>query len=120
MAACIKALTRVREVDAIADLFEQRQADRFGELLDLHRGGRLGDVKCPEERKKIDILTRSGDDRDSVHSVDVPYNDLLPEMFKINVGYFLIQLSSERDREFVYQSIGQHSRGACPLVKGGF
>ncbi|MBW3652781.1 MAG: hypothetical protein KY433_04130, partial [Actinobacteria bacterium] len=33
-----------------------------------------------------------------------------PEMFKINAGYFLIQLSSERDKDPVYESIGQHSR----------
>ncbi|MFN0303566.1 MAG: 5-methyltetrahydropteroyltriglutamate--homocysteine methyltransferase [Burkholderiales bacterium] len=64
----------------------------------------------PEERKKIGIHTCPGGDRDSVHSADVPYNDLLPSMFQINAGYFLIQLASERDRESVYKSIGQHSR----------
>jgi methionine synthase II (cobalamin-independent) len=63
-----------------------------------------------EERKKIGIHTCPGGDRDSVHSADVPYNNLLPEMFKINAGYFLIQLSSERDRDPVYESVGQHSR----------
>jgi methionine synthase II (cobalamin-independent) len=62
-----------------------------------------------EERRKIGIHTCPGGDRDSVHSADVPYNNLLPEMFKINAGYFLIQLSSERDRDPVYESIGQHS-----------
>jgi methionine synthase II (cobalamin-independent) len=40
----------------------------------------------------------------------VPYNNLLPEMFKINAGYFLIQMASERDKDPVYESIGQHSR----------
>ncbi|HEV2061198.1 MAG TPA: hypothetical protein VGR11_17735 [Solirubrobacteraceae bacterium] len=63
-----------------------------------------------EERKKIGIHTCPGGDRDSVHSADVPYNNLLPEMFKINAGYFLIQLSSEREKDPVYESIGQHSR----------
>ncbi len=63
-----------------------------------------------EERTKIGIHTCPGGDRDSVHSADVPYNNLLPEMFKINAGYFLIQLSSERDRDPVYESVGQHSR----------
>ena len=62
------------------------------------------------ERTKIGIHTCPGGDRDSVHSADVPYNNLLPEMFKINAGYFLIQLASERDKDSVYQSIGQHSR----------
>ncbi|MGH8932694.1 MAG: 5-methyltetrahydropteroyltriglutamate--homocysteine methyltransferase [Egibacteraceae bacterium] len=64
----------------------------------------------PEERVNIGIHTCPGGDRDSVHSADVPYNNLLPEMFKINAGYFLIQLASERDKDPVYESIGQYSR----------
>jgi methionine synthase II (cobalamin-independent) len=63
-----------------------------------------------DERRNIGIHTCPGGDRDSVHSADVPYNNLLPEMFKINAGYFLIQLASERDKDPVYESIGQHSR----------
>jgi methionine synthase II (cobalamin-independent) len=31
-------------------------------------------------------------------------------MFKINAGYFLIQLASEREKDPVYESIGEHSR----------
>jgi hypothetical protein len=31
-------------------------------------------------------------------------------MFKMNAGYFLIQLSSEKDKERVYKLIGQYSR----------
>ena len=49
-----------------------------------------------EERTKIGIHTCPGGDRDSVHRADVPYNNLLPEMFKINAGYFLIQLARAR------------------------
>ncbi len=63
-----------------------------------------------EERANIGIHTCPGGDRDSVHSADVPYNDLLPSMFKINAGYFLIQLASERDKDSVYESIGKHRR----------
>jgi len=63
-----------------------------------------------EERRKIGIHTCPGGDRDSVHSADVPYTNLLPEMFKINAGYFLIQLASERDKDPVYEAIGEHSR----------
>lgn len=63
-----------------------------------------------EERKNIGIHTCPGGDRDSVHSADVPYNNLLPEMFKINAGYFLMQLASERDKKPVYESIGRHLR----------
>ncbi|MGH3710775.1 MAG: 5-methyltetrahydropteroyltriglutamate--homocysteine methyltransferase, partial [Pseudonocardiaceae bacterium] len=56
------------------------------------------------------IHTCPGGDRDSVHSADVPYNNLLPSMFQINAGYFLIQLASERDKDPVYRSIGEHLR----------
>jgi len=63
-----------------------------------------------EERRNIGVHTCPGGDRDSVHSADVPYSDLLPEMFKINAGYFLMQLASERDKDRVYGLIGEHSR----------
>jgi methionine synthase II (cobalamin-independent) len=64
----------------------------------------------PEERVDIGIHTCPGGDRDSVHSADVPYNDLLPSMFQMNAGYFLIQLASERDKDSVYRSIGENRR----------
>jgi len=63
-----------------------------------------------EERQNIGIHTCPGGDRDSVHSADVPYSNLLPEMFKINAGYFLIQLASEREKDPVYEAIGQNRR----------
>jgi methionine synthase II (cobalamin-independent) len=64
----------------------------------------------PEERARIGVHTCPGGDRDSVHSADVDYNDLLPSMFGMNAGYFLIQLASERDRDRVYGLIGKHLR----------
>jgi methionine synthase II (cobalamin-independent) len=63
-----------------------------------------------DERTRIGIHTCPGGDRDSVHSADVDYNDLLPSMFGMNAGYFLIQLASERDKDRVYQIIGEHLR----------
>ncbi|HEV8158102.1 MAG TPA: hypothetical protein VGP58_03670, partial [Pyrinomonadaceae bacterium] len=41
---------------------------------------------------------------------DVDYAELLPSMFKMNAGYFLIQLASEADKERVYKLLGEHSR----------
>ena len=64
----------------------------------------------PGERTRIGLHTCPGGDRDSVHSADVPYSDLLPSMFGINAGYFLIQLASERDKDRVYQLIGENLR----------
>lgn len=63
-----------------------------------------------EERANIGVHTCPGGDRDSVHSADVPYSDLLPEIFKLNAGYFLIQFASERDKDPVLELIGKHSR----------
>jgi methionine synthase II (cobalamin-independent) len=63
-----------------------------------------------EERKNLGIHTCPGGDCDSTHSADVDYADLLPSMFKMNVGYFLMQLSSEKNKERVYKLIGQYSR----------
>jgi methionine synthase II (cobalamin-independent) len=63
-----------------------------------------------DERSKIGVHTCPGGDRDSVHSADVDYNDLLPSMFGINAGYFLIQLASERDKDRVYEIIGKNLR----------
>ena len=84
-------------------------------FVDLNN--RVLDRFTPEERKKIGIHTCPGGDRDSVHSADVPYNDLLPSMFKINAGYFLIQLASERDREKVYKDIASSIRSDANGVK---
>jgi len=71
---------------------------------------RVIDRFTPEERRRIGVHTCPGGDRDSVHSADVPYRELLPSLFKINAGYFLIQLASERDKEKVYQDIGKRIR----------
>lgn len=63
-----------------------------------------------EERVNIGIHTCPGGDRDSVHSADVPYNNLLGTMFDIDAGYFLIQMKSERDKDPVYETIGKNLR----------
>ena len=62
------------------------------------------------ERKNIGLHTCPGGDCDSTHSADVDYAELLPSMFKMNAGYFLIQLASEKDKERVYKLCGQYSR----------
>src|SRR5258706_7786934 len=64
-----------------------------------------------EERRNIGIHTCPGGDCDSTHSADVDYADLLPGMFKVNAGYFLIQVASEKDKERVYKLCGEYSRG---------
>lgn len=83
-------------------------ANMLGHFIDLING--VLDRFTAEERADIGIHTCPGGDRDAVHSADVPYNNLLPELFKLNAGYFLIQLASERDKDSAYQSIGEHLR----------
>ncbi|KAJ5605488.1 hypothetical protein N7510_008269 [Penicillium lagena] len=70
-----------------------------------------------EQRKDIGVHTCPGGDCDSVHSYDVDYHELLPSLFKINAGYFLIQLASEKDKEKVYKEIGQTIRKDANGVK---
>jgi methionine synthase II (cobalamin-independent) len=71
---------------------------------------RVLDRFTAQERKNIGIHTCPGGDCDATHSADVDYADLLPSMFKMNAGYFLIQLASEPDKERIYQLLGEHSR----------
>jgi methionine synthase II (cobalamin-independent) len=63
-----------------------------------------------EERANIGVHTCPGGDRDAVHSADVPYSALLPSLFQLNAGFFLMQNKSERDRQEVYKLVGEHSR----------
>jgi methionine synthase II (cobalamin-independent) len=76
----------------------------------IELNNRVIDRFSAEERKNIGIHTCPGGDCDSTHSADVDYADLLPSMFQMNAGYFLIQLASEKDKERVYKLIGEHSR----------
>lgn len=70
-----------------------------------------------EQRKDIGVHTCPGGDCDSVHSYDVDYHELLPSLFQINAGYFLIQLASEKDKEKVYKEIGHTIRKDADGVK---
>src|SRR6266702_1745543 len=51
-----------------------------------------------EERALLGVHTCPGGDRDSTHSADVNYADLLPCLFQLNVGSFYIALAGEPDR----------------------
>jgi 5-methyltetrahydropteroyltriglutamate--homocysteine methyltransferase len=62
------------------------------------------------ERKRIGVHTCPGGDRDSTHSADVDYAELLPSLFELNVGNFYIQLASESDRARVLKIIKQYAK----------
>ncbi len=84
---------------------------------------RVLDRFSADERINIGVHTCPGGDRDSVHSADVPYDALLPSLFDLNAGFFLMQNKSERDRETVYKLVGEHSRedanGVAQIVHVG-
>jgi 5-methyltetrahydropteroyltriglutamate--homocysteine methyltransferase len=50
-----------------------------------------------DERQKIGVHTCPGSDKDTTHSADVDYKDLLPTLFQINVGNFYIAMASEQE-----------------------
>jgi methionine synthase II (cobalamin-independent) len=62
------------------------------------------------ERRNIGVHVCPGGDVDSVHSADVPYEELLKHLFKLNAGYFQLQMASERDRETACKLVGKHLR----------
>ncbi|KAF7980572.1 hypothetical protein HWV62_37743 [Athelia sp. TMB] len=84
-------------------------------FVDLNN--RVLDRFSAADRQNIGIHTCPGGDCDSVHSFDVDYHELLPTMFQMNAGYFLIQLASEKDKEKVYREIGQTIRKDANGVK---
>ena len=58
-----------------------------------------------EERKRIGVHTCPGADRDSTHSADVDYAELLPSLFQLQAGNFYIALAGEKDRVRVLKMI---------------
>jgi 5-methyltetrahydropteroyltriglutamate--homocysteine methyltransferase len=60
------------------------------------------------ERERLGVHTCPGGDRDSTHSADVDYAQLLPDLFELQVKNFYVQLSSERDRPRVLAIIKAH------------
>ena len=44
----------------------------------------------PKERQRIEVHTYPGADRDSTHSADVDYAELLPSLFELNAGNFYV------------------------------
>ena len=63
-----------------------------------------------EERRRIGVHTCPGGDQDATHCADVDYAGLLPDLFKLNVNNFYIQLASEKDRPRVLKMIKDHAR----------
>ncbi len=58
-----------------------------------------------EDQQKIGVHTCPGGDRDSTHSGDVDYAELLPSLFQLKAGNFYVALAGEKDRVRVLKII---------------
>jgi 5-methyltetrahydropteroyltriglutamate--homocysteine methyltransferase len=58
-----------------------------------------------EDRTHIGVHTCPGGDRDSTHSADVDYAELLPSLFELKAGNFYVALAGEQDPEHVLRII---------------
>lgn len=75
--------------------------------------------ELPDElRGAVGVHTCPGNDNDSAHSADVDYAELLPELFQIEAGYFLVQAAGEDDPDRVARLVGRqlHKRAASAGV----
>ena len=80
----------------------------LGRFVDLNNQVLAG--FSDEERSRIGIHTCPGGDQDSTHSADVDYAELLPELFRTNVGNVYVELAGESDRARVLGIIAEHLR----------
>ncbi|GGP89304.1 cobalamin-independent methionine synthase II family protein [Streptomyces melanogenes] len=71
-----------------------------------------------DERRRLGVHTCPGGDHDSTHSLDVDYTDLLPRLFRLQVGNFYIQLASEPDPERVLRLIAEQLRPGVRVFVG--
>ena len=76
----------------------------------IELNNRLLDRFSAEERRDIGVHIGLCSDHDETLDADVDHAQLLPGMFRLNAGYFLIQLASEPDKERIYELIGRHRR----------
>jgi 5-methyltetrahydropteroyltriglutamate--homocysteine methyltransferase len=63
-----------------------------------------------QERRRLGVHTCPGGDRDSTHSADVDYAELLPSLFQMNVANFYIALANERNPSRVLQVIRENMK----------
>ena len=76
----------------------------------IELNNRVLDRFSAEERQRIGVHTCPGGDRNSTHSADVDYAELLPDLFNLHAGSFYVQLASEPDRPRVLRVIKEHAK----------
>ena len=71
---------------------------------------RVLDRFSDDERTRIGVHTCPGGDQDSTHSADVDYAELLPDLFRLNVGNLYVEMAAEQDKGGVLAIIAEHLR----------
>jgi 5-methyltetrahydropteroyltriglutamate--homocysteine methyltransferase len=96
------------------DFTEARLAmkiDPSGNLLssfiDLNN---LALARFSTEQARIGVHTCPGGDRDSTHSADVDYEEVLPGLFELTLGTFYVALAGERHRRRVLRTISRYRK----------
>jgi 5-methyltetrahydropteroyltriglutamate--homocysteine methyltransferase len=85
-------------------------------FVDLNN--RVLDRLNDDQRAGVGVHTCPGGDRDSTHSADIDYAELLPELFRLNLDRFFVQLASEADRERVLGILGGLATGSRRVFVG--
>ena len=62
------------------------------------------------DRARIGVHTCPGGDRDSTHSAEVDYAELLPSLFELKVGNFYVAVAGERDRAHALRTIRKYMK----------
>jgi 5-methyltetrahydropteroyltriglutamate--homocysteine methyltransferase len=75
-------------------------------------------VLTSQGRGRIGVHTCPGSDRDSTHSGDVDYAELLPSLFQLKAGNFYIALAGESDRVRILKIIRQHMKADHRIFVG--
>ena len=70
------------------------------------------------EQQRIGIHTCPGSDRDSTHSAQADYADLLPSLLELQAGSFYIALAGEPDRIRVLKIIRKHLKPGQQIFVG--
>ena len=71
-----------------------------------------------EDRSRIGVHVCPGGDHDSTHSADIDYAAFLPDLFKMNVGRFYLQMASEPDRKRILRLVSQLIGPDCLVFIG--
>jgi 5-methyltetrahydropteroyltriglutamate--homocysteine methyltransferase len=88
----------------------------LGSFVDLNN--RVLDRLTDAVRARVGVHTCPGGDKDSTHSADIDYRDLLPGLFRMHVDTFYVQLASEADREAALRILGDHATGDRRMFVG--